>query len=137
MLHGAPHARLSLVDGIGRGKGIMKWAARTESAQHDVRPSHRLFACRVSRSSALIRAQGTGRTRILAKIAQSELFFEKVSWKSACERAPKRFYTLFRASLLSHSGLASWLLNWLAKGLYSLMSDFRKDPGLTSLHSAM
>ncbi len=74
----------------------------------------------------------SGRARILAKIAHSELLFEEASWKSAGERAPKRFYTLFRASLLSHSGLASWLLNWLAKGLYSLMSDFRKDPGLTS-----
>ena len=74
----------------------------------------------------------SGRARILPKITHSELLFEEASWESACERAPKRFYTLLRASLLSHSGLSSWLLNWLAKGLYSLMSDFHKDPSLTS-----
>ena len=34
--------------------------------------------------------------------------------------------------LLSHSGLSSWLLNRLAKGLHGLMSVFHKDPSPTS-----
>src|SRR6266516_5201081 len=43
MLHGAPHARLSLVDGTGRGKGIMEYDYNTRTIRKSAWEPYQIF----------------------------------------------------------------------------------------------